>query len=126
MSEQRRNEILEQFRRPPGNKNSRSKDIKNRLQHLRSKETFLTDTQTSDYTKSSGEINLSRAEQLEETVRKLEDAVRRLERENAELKQRIVDLKTSQFFEINEEKVKGVIRDTDKLRQQLERTRKDL
>jgi hypothetical protein len=47
----------------------------------------------------------------------LEDAVRRLERENAELKQRIVDLKTSQFFEINEEKVKGVIRDTDKLRQ---------
>jgi cell division protein FtsB len=38
---------------------------------MRSKETFLTDTQGSDYTKSSGEINLSRAEQLQETVRKL-------------------------------------------------------
>lgn len=77
---------------------------------MRSKETFLTDTQTSDYTKSSGEINLSRTEQLE-------DAIRKLERENAELKQRIVELKTSQFFEVNEEKVKSVLRETDKLRQ---------
>lgn len=119
MSEQRRNEILEEFRRPAGNKSSRSKDVKNRLHQLRSKETFLTDTQTSDYTKSSGEINLSRTEQLEETVRKLE-------RENGELKQRIVELKTSQFFEINEEKVKGILKETERLRQELDRTRKEL
>ena len=55
MSE-RKNEILENFRRPNG-KSSRSRDLKERLHLIRSKETFLTDTQTSDYTKSSGEIN---------------------------------------------------------------------
>jgi hypothetical protein len=38
---------------------------------MRSKETFLTDTQTSDYTKSSGEIQQQRVEQLEEALRKL-------------------------------------------------------
>lgn len=68
----RKNEILEEFRRPQGNKSSRSREVKNRLHHIRSKETFLTDTQTSDYTKSSGEINHSRIEHLEDTVRKLE------------------------------------------------------
>lgn len=52
--------------------------------------------------------------------------MRKLERENGELKQRIVELKTSQFFEINEEKLKNVLRETDKLKQELERTRKDL
>lgn len=62
---------------------------------------------------------MSRAEQLEETVRKLE-------RENGELKQRIVELKTSQFFEINEEKVKGILKETERLRQELDRTRKEL
>lgn len=62
---------------------------------------------------------MSRTEQLEETVRKLE-------RENGELKQRIVELKTSQFFEINEEKVKGILKETERLRQELEHTRKEL
>lgn len=86
---------------------------------MRSKETFLTDTQTSDYTKSSGEIQQQRVEQLEEAVRKLE-------RENGELKQRIVELKTSQFYEISEEKLQGLVKETEKLRGELERTRKEL
>lgn len=110
---------MEEFRRPPANKHSRSRDIKARLHHLRHKETFLTDTQTSDYTKSSGEINLSRVEHLQDTVRSLE-------RENGELRQRVVDLKATQCFEINEEKLKNVIRETDRLRNELEQSRKQL
>ena len=60
MSEARKNEILEDFRRPNAGKSSRSRDLKERFHLIRSKETFLTDTQTSDYTKSSGEINSPR------------------------------------------------------------------
>ena len=69
----------------------------------------MTDTQASDYTKSSNEVNISRIERLEDTVRRLED-------ENEELRQRVFELKASQCFEINEEKLKRVIRESDGLR----------
>jgi len=38
----------------------------------------------------------------------------------------MVDLKVSQCFEINEDKLKNVIRETDLLRNDLEHTRKEL
>lgn len=47
----------------------------------------------------------------------LEDTIRKLERENAELRQRVIDLKASQCFEIKEEKLKNIIKETDRLRQ---------
>lgn len=35
-------------------------------------------------------------------------------------------MKTTQYFEINEEKIKLIIKETEKLRQDLEKTKKDL
>ena len=86
---------------------------------LKPKQTFLTDTQTSDYTKSSGQMNPRNVQQLEETVY-------RLEKENSELKQKIIDLKTNQFFQINEEKLRAIIKETEKFREELEKTKQSL
>ena len=86
---------------------------------MRSKETFLTDTQNSDYTRSSGEINPPPANPLTHTIAKLQ-------KENAELREKILEMKTSQFYEINADKLKLVVQETDKLKQELEDTRKEL
>lgn len=37
-----------------------------------------------------------------------------------------MELKTNQFFEVNEEKLKSIIKETDRLRQDLEKAKKDL
>ena len=59
MSEHKKSEGGEDFRRN-GLKTVKSRDLKNKLQSLRGKEVFLTDTQTSDYTKSSGEMRAAK------------------------------------------------------------------
>jgi hypothetical protein len=61
-------------RRDKATKVSRSKDQKNKLHNVRSKEVFLTDTQASDETKSSNycaQSNPDTTQSLQEIIKKL-------------------------------------------------------
>lgn len=59
MSEHKKVEVCEDFKRSCL-RSSKSRDLKSKLHSIRGKEVFLTDTQTSDYTKSSGEMNAAK------------------------------------------------------------------
>ena len=88
MSEYKKHEPVEEFKRSTNNnRQSKSREASRRVYGLK-KGVFLTDTQTSDYTKSSGEMQMMKIEYLEGTVKNLQ-------KENGELKQTILNLKAN-------------------------------
>jgi hypothetical protein len=70
MSEYKKPEIGEEIRRFHNKRNSTSRDKKVKVGGLK-KGVFLTDAQTSDYTKSSGEMHVLKIEYLEEANKEL-------------------------------------------------------
>ena len=88
-------------------KSREHREQKHKFVSMKPREVFLTDSQT-DLTKSSNEANNVQIEQLQYIVRKLE-------KENSELKESILKMKASQFYGINEEKVKNLIKENESL-----------
>lgn len=52
-------------------------------------------------------------------IEQLELEVRDLKKENEDLKQTIITMKANQFFQLNEDKLKQLIRENDKMKMEI-------